>query len=410
MTDTLDRPNPTAAPSLAAAPPPNEAARLAALRSYGVLDTPVDAAFEDIVRIAAHVCQTPIAVVNLIDEGRQWFKAEIGLGVRETPLESSLCAHAILQPGLFEVPDLTQDSRFDCNPLVTGELGLRFYAGALLQTAEGLPLGTVCVLDTRPRRLDETQKEILTALARQTMAQLELRRALGLSARANRFRSRLMAVAGHDLKQPLQVLSGVLERMAKRELEPRDRDWLMLAQGQARRMNEDLDQLAHASRLDSAGMPEVGAFRLDRVLSPLIEGWRVTAERKGLRFDTALSSAEVVSDPRMLTTVVANLVSNAVKYTERGGVLLGCRRRGGDLSIEVIDTGPGVPANRQEVIFEAFRQLNDEREGLGLGLSIVRQTAEVLGHRVRMTSQIGRGSCFAIEVPRAPPGAASPAG
>lgn len=397
MTDTL--PRPTAA--LAAALPANEAARLAALRGYGVLDTPVEAAFDDIVRIAAQVCGTPIAVVNLIDAGRQWFKAEIGLGVRETPLDTSICAHAILQPGLFEVPDLAEDPRFNCNPLVTGEPRLRFYAGALLQTPDGLPLGTVCALDIRPRRLDDEQKATLQALARQTMAQLELRRALAAAARANRYRSRLMAVAGHDLKQPLQVVSGVLDRLDGPLLEPRDREWVTLAQGQARRMAEGLDALAIASRLDDAGEPVIAPLRLDRVLAPLLQGWRLTAGRKGLRFRTALGSAEVLSDAGMLTTVVANLVANAIKYTDEGGVLLGCRRRGDVVSVQVLDTGPGVAADRQDVIFEAFRQLNAEREGLGLGLSIVRQTAELLGCSVRLASVPGRGSCFTVDVPRA---------
>ena len=108
-----------------------------------------------IVKVAAHVCGAPISVINLIDETRQWFKAEIGLGVRETPLDVSICAHAILQPGLFIVPDTLKDRRFACNPLVTGEPNLRFYAGALLETPEGLPLGTVCVLDYKPRELTE---------------------------------------------------------------------------------------------------------------------------------------------------------------------------------------------------------------------------------------------------------------
>src|SRR5277367_315314 len=110
----------------------DEATRLAALRRYEILDSPVTTEFEDFVQMAAAVCEAPIAVVNLIDETRQWFAAEIGLGIRETPLDVSICAHAILQPGVFVVPDLTKDSRFDCNPLVTGAPKLRFYGGALL--------------------------------------------------------------------------------------------------------------------------------------------------------------------------------------------------------------------------------------------------------------------------------------
>ena len=157
-----------------------EAERLAALRDYDILDTEPERAFDDIVDLIASLFDAPIAVVNLIDEGRQWFKAEKGLGVRETPLETSFCAHAILEADRMVVPDATKDPRFTCNPLVTDAPGLRFYAGQLLKSAEGLPLGTLCVLDTkaRPEGPTEVQLKALEVLADQVMTQLNLRRAL----------------------------------------------------------------------------------------------------------------------------------------------------------------------------------------------------------------------------------------
>lgn len=155
-----------------------EALRVAALRAYGVLDTRRERDFDDIAALASAICDTPVAVVNLIDERRQFFKAEVGLGVRETALDSSFCATALLEPDFLLVPDATKDPRFECNPLVTGEPHLRFYAGAPLKTAAGLPIGTVCVLDHRPRDLTDVQIQTLRVLARQAMAQLELRRAL----------------------------------------------------------------------------------------------------------------------------------------------------------------------------------------------------------------------------------------
>ncbi|MBL0404074.1 GAF domain-containing protein [Microvirga aerilata] len=155
-----------------------ESDRLAALRSYRVLDTPPEPAFDDLVRLAARACQAPIALISLIDERRQWFKAEVGLGVRETPLDRSICLTAMLQPGLTIVPDLSEAPRFAHNPLVTGEPNLRFYAGAALRTPDGEPLGALCVLDCVPRDLTEDQAATLTLLARQVMSQLELRRAI----------------------------------------------------------------------------------------------------------------------------------------------------------------------------------------------------------------------------------------
>jgi two-component sensor histidine kinase len=192
------------------APSWDETKRLAALRSYGILDTPQEQDFDDVVRIAAHVCNAPISIINLIEDTRQWFKAKIGLGVRETPLDASICAHAILQPGLFVVPDTTQDPRFACNPLVTGEPHLRFYAGALLETPEGLPLGTVCVLDYKPRELTEEQAFTLRALARQVMAQLELRRTLAQYEQAQEQQQLLIRELHHRVKNTLATVQAIM--------------------------------------------------------------------------------------------------------------------------------------------------------------------------------------------------------
>lgn len=158
--------------------PLDEPARSSALHRYDILDTPREAEFDDIAALAAEVCQTPIAVVNLVDTERQFFKAEVGLGVRETPLDTSFCGTAILSEDILVVPDALLDPRFACNPLVTQSGGLRFYAGALLKTSDGHAIGTVCVLDTRPRSLDDHQIRTLRMLARQAMTQLDLRKAL----------------------------------------------------------------------------------------------------------------------------------------------------------------------------------------------------------------------------------------
>jgi PAS domain S-box-containing protein len=152
-----------------------EARRLEALYRYEILDTPREAVFDEIAQLAAEICGTPIGVVNLIGEGRQFFKAEVGLGVRETPLETSFCAKAILEDDFLLVPDAALDPRFEGNPLVTEDPHLRFYAGALLKTTEGLPIGTLCVLDTAPKALTPLQQRTLQVLARQVMSQLDLR-------------------------------------------------------------------------------------------------------------------------------------------------------------------------------------------------------------------------------------------
>jgi PAS domain S-box-containing protein len=156
-----------------------ESDRLAALKRYHILDTPTEAEFNDVVRLAAGAFDAPIAAVNLIADGRQWFKAEIGIGAYKMPFDLSICAHAIRQDDMMVIPDTRLDERFVDNPLVI-ENGLRFYAGAQLKSSHGLPIGTVCVLDRKPRPdgITPFQRLTLEVLARQVMTQLELRRAL----------------------------------------------------------------------------------------------------------------------------------------------------------------------------------------------------------------------------------------
>jgi len=159
--------------------PENEARRLDALRRYNILDSLGEAAYDDITKLAAHICEVPIALVSLVDSDRQWFKSHHGLAVSETPRELAFCAHAILQPTeVMVVKDAAADQRFSTNPLVTGELGIRFYAGAPLVTHGGEAVGTLCVIDRQPRELDPQQTEALRVLSRQVVSLLELRRLL----------------------------------------------------------------------------------------------------------------------------------------------------------------------------------------------------------------------------------------
>ncbi|MEH2477283.1 signal transduction histidine kinase [Nitrobacteraceae bacterium AZCC 2146] len=381
---------------------PNETERLQALRSYGILDTAVEPSFDDITKIASYVCQTPISIISLVDEDRQWFKSEVGLGFRQTPLEQSICAHALLEHSFLEIEDTTRDPRFDCNPLVTGAPHVRFYAGALLRTPDGLPLGTVCVLDDKPRVLSAEQRDVLAALARQVMSQMEFRRALLLSDRLQRNISRLMAVAGHDLKQPLQVMVMAIDRIRNKLTDDKDRQRLGYAIDAGMRMAEELDHLAETSVLQTGfGAPDIKPFPITEVFESILANWRLHAESKGLELVVVQSQAQVVSDPTMLRAIIGNLVGNAIKYTERGRVLVGCRRHGNTLTIEVLDSGTGIPAEQLAAIFDAFHQINPASEGLGLGLSIVRRTAEALGHEIELKSDLARGSHFTVRVPLA---------
>ncbi|KAA2235990.1 GAF domain-containing sensor histidine kinase [Salinarimonas soli] len=378
----------------------NEEQRLAALRRYGILDTPEEAVFDNITRLAAHICDAPIAVINLIDERRQWFKAEVGLGVRETPLDVSICAHAILQSGLVVVPDATRDARFACNPLVTGGPRLRFYAGAILETSDGYPLGTLCVLDDKVSRLSPEQGEALMALAHQTMALFELRRNLAEVERVSVDRARLMAVAGHDLKQPLQTISLALEVAQPKVLNKLHAALVRTALNACDKLGSDLDQLVQTARL-GGGAPRWQRVALQPFIAEVVAEWEPHLQLKAMRLKLAPTSLCGFTDPAMLASIMRNLIGNGIKYTLSGGrILVGCRRRGSAVLIEVWDTGIGIAPGKLERVFDAFHQLNpEESDGLGMGLAIVRQTATMLGHEVSVKSVVGRGTVFRVSVP-----------
>jgi sigma-B regulation protein RsbU (phosphoserine phosphatase) len=383
--------------------------RVAALQAYGILDTPREEEFDAIVKVVSTICGAPISVINLIDKERQWFKAEVGLGVRETPRPASICAHAILQPGLFIVPDTLEDRRFADNPLVTGVPHLRFYAGALLETPDGLPLGTICVLDYKPRQLDDSQQALLRLMAQQIMKLIELRRINATERRARKraevlaeatgtqlvdaereagLREQFIAVLGHDLRNPLASIQAGTELLRKRVGDPRET--LRLMQGSVSRMSALIDDIMDFARGRLGNGIEIG--RSDVLLAPLLR--QVIGELRG-----AASGREIVADLRIDTPIhcdasrvgqlLSNLLANALTHGSADTpISVAVHAADGWFELSVGNSGPPIPPAALERLFQPYfrGEARSSQQGLGLGLYIAFEIARAHGGTLTATS------------------------
>ncbi len=362
----------------------DEAERLAALRSHGILDTAAEADFDDIARIAAHVCSAPVAMISFIDADREFFKAAIGFGLREIPRDVSICAHAILQPDLLVVPGLAADPRFSGSPFVTRVPGARFYAGAVMATG-GLPLGTVSVLDVKPRQgLSVPEAQALRALARQVIAQLELRSLLRVAKASEaalaqavcerdallREKDLLIDEVHHRVKNSLQLVQTLVTLQARDVTDPTAQAQLQETAGRIRTIGAVHGRLyTGGSATNSLAEPFLAALVRDIQTSIGSESDR----RVELRVEPMVLSADRLT---ALGLVITELVTNALKYGE-GRILVCARRVGQDIEVAVEDEGAGFP--------EGF----DVAQSGNLGMRLV----AAMSVRGRQATWLDRAAC-----------------
>ncbi len=396
---------------MTAAPlPANESQRLERLRNYGVLDTPAEEAFDRVARLAAAILDVPIALISLIDDGRQWFKAKVGLDAPETPRDFAFCAHAILGNDVFVVADAALDPRFKTNPLVVGDPKIRFYAGAPLTTHDGLNLGTVCAIDRKPRTLTEEQKVLLRDLGAIVIDQMELR-AAGRKAlaevderrRVDAFMTAFVSTVNHELRTPLTSIIGAIDLInsgAIGEVSPEVADLLTIADRNSAVLLRLINDL-----LDSAKIAD-GNLKLDLTTFDLDTAVRESVENMASYFRdhhvTVIydgeSGASVRADKVRLAQVMNNLLSNAVKFSPQGGeVRVALRRVDGRAEVSVSDRGGGIPVSIRGRIFQKFVQGDGggaKRPGTGLGLSIAKAIIEQHGGQIGFQTETGVGTRF----------------
>ncbi len=402
--------------------PYNEADRLEALRKYQILDTADELVYDDLVMLAASICGTPMAAISFLDESRMWFKARIGLPFREADRDLSFCGHAILRPDqVLVVPDATTDPRFADNDLVRGRTQFRFYAGAPMVNPEGYPLGTLFVIDNHARPTTPAQVEALRALGRQAISQLELRRLKNTlrdqtdvlmkakedSKAAEKAKSIFLANISHEIRTPMNGVVGVTSLLGATPLSERQKHYVETIEKSAEGLLHVLSNILDFSKNEmSSPVAELAPIDLHSVIDNLADMMRPVALTKQLRFIASVDEElrrPLIGDSLRLQQILTNLIGNALKFTPQGTVEIsvGLVRQAPDsmtVRFQIQDTGIGIAKDRQAAIFDEFIQVDQGTQrkysGAGLGLSIARQLARVVGTKIEIKSEIGIGSTF----------------
>ena len=396
--------------------PNNEVERMQVLQEYGILDTGEEACFNDLVQLAAKICGAPISIISLLDQDRSWFKSSYGLPRGQVERKLSICSHAILQPDVFVVEDTILDSRFIDNPIVSGDLNVRFYAGAPLTTYSGHHLGTLCVLDSKARTISDEQIDALRILANQVVIHLELRKshqALEINneklREINASKDKFFSIIAHDLRAPFHGILGFSE-VLETEIEDLDQKGI-------RDIASYLRSTAHATfrlleNLLQWAMTEGGALvhrpqdvQIEQVFQTIFEILGAVAQKKNIVLHSDVSpDLHCFVDINMMTSVLQNLCSNALKFTRNGGhVYLSAYQSGNEVFINVRDTGIGMTETQIQDFFTRQQPHSlkgtEGEKGTGLGLLLCRQFVEKNNGKMLITSKIDEGTTFTITLP-----------
>ncbi|HEX7667240.1 MAG TPA: ATP-binding protein [Polyangiaceae bacterium] len=398
----------------------DEEKRLRALRTYEIVDTIPEPAFDEIVALAAELCDVPIALMTLIDDKRQWFKSAIGTEERSTARELAFCAHTIEHDGVMVVSDATKDERFAGNPMVVGHPHVRFYAGVPIRTPAGLALGTLCVIGRTPRDLDEREHRVLETLGRQIEAQLELRLAVRELARREKEavaqreatysvqleKNLLVALVVHDVKSPLTSIVHNAEFVADQLQTEDGQDAANGILASAQYLNDMVLNLLDVTRGESGEIvPNVEATDVAALFDQVKKAmtYRTLRSHQSLTVDSRCEHT-VQLDPSLMRRVLENLVDNALKYGATHVRLEGRTLATDETALDVTDDGPGIPPEFHERIFEAYERVGRDPQASGvgsrgLGLAFCRLAVAAHGGTIDVVTNQPRGAIFRIRLP-----------
>lgn len=395
----------------------DEELRLRVLKEYKILDTEAEQAFDDITYLASTVCRTPISLVTLIDKDRQWFKSHRGTSLQQTPLDTSMCAHVVRDRSPLIVPDITNDPRFRDMALMKGAPFIRFYAGVPLFSAEGAALGALCVIDLEPRLITSEQLQTLQALARQVMAQMELRRGKFMfqDQQASLVHKTKLASLGemaasiaHEINNPLTIINGnvgLLRRILAHASDlnhPKANQYLDSIEKTVHRIDKIIRGLKALSR-DGFNDP----FEMVDLAGSIINANSLMREKFKyhgieIRENVPTRGAWLECRSVQIEQIIINLLSNAfdaIRELPEKWVDISIFDEGYNWVIRITDSGKGIPESMQNKIMQPFFTTKEMNQGTGLGLSISKAIAEEHGGSLEL-DPIAKHTCFVLTLPK----------
>ncbi|WP_366944296.1 GAF domain-containing sensor histidine kinase [uncultured Aquimarina sp.] len=391
--------------------PINEDFRIEALHSLDILDTEPENEFDEITTLAAYLCDTEIALISLVDSDREWFKSAHNFNTKEIHRDHSFCAHSILQPETpLIITDARKDSRFKDNPYTLNGT-IIFYAGVPLIDKNGFALGTLCVIDSKPKELTNKQLEALKSLAHQVVILFELnKKNKDLEKIENKLRKRneslkdFARVISHDLKMPLAnviTTSDLLKLKLANDLDQETSEYFEYIKQSSFTMSDYINDVLDHYESDSLAQHKPELFKLNHLLKEI-------AELLSIKPDCTINFPE--SNPTLecnksaLKQIFFNLIGNSIKYNDKDHILIDIKHCEDKMFyyFKVVDNGMGIPNDKINTIFDLFTTANGTdrsgNKGNGIGLSTVKKLVESLGGRIKVQSTLGIQTIFDFSI------------
>jgi signal transduction histidine kinase len=391
--------------------PKNEDERLASLASYDILDTLEENEFDEITKLASQICETPVALITLIDEKRQWFKSAVGTQYKETPREQAFCAYTILNNEVMVVNNAREDARFANNPLVTGDPNVVFYAGAPIINEEGHSLGSICVIDTEAKELSSQQIAALKTLSNQVIAQLELRRKIKVLERSNAtllesniFIQKFASMAAHDIKNPLSSIlltSQALQRRLHKEGDDKGLQLINMSINSSRQLLHMVDEMLVYSKAPATLLAGQQSVNLNELLTKIV---RLIDVPESIKIQLPVVEHTIIVPPVALEQIFMNLLTNAIRYNDKaeGRIRILVRNDENYYSFKVTDNGRGIDPQYLTKIFEEKFTLGGadrfNKQGTGVGLHTVKALVEKLQGTIHAESSPGKETTFVFSI------------